>query len=151
MEQWKSYGKYKVSNYGRIETRRGIGYGSRIKTGYSHGRLGGIHRIVAELFIPNPENCRYVVHVNGDKFDNRAVNLAWSDVREYSQPPSVTDRMNAPLSLASAPNNVAVIDSDGVIYDSVRHAIEVTGISRASVYKSLRTGEAVRGITFKRL
>ena len=36
-----------------------------------------VHRLVAETFLPNPENLPEVHHKNHDPKDNRAENLAW--------------------------------------------------------------------------
>lgn len=55
------------------------------KSGYENIKLSDsnktyhflIHRLVAEAFIPNPNNYEEVDHINGNNQDNRVENLQW--------------------------------------------------------------------------
>lgn len=46
-----------------------------------------LHKIIAEAFIPNPENKPCIDHINGDPLDNRIENLRWCTYKENNNYP----------------------------------------------------------------
>lgn len=49
-----------------------------------------MHRLVAKVFVSNPENYNQVDHINGNCLDNRAVNLRWVNNYINSRNPNTT-------------------------------------------------------------
>ncbi len=103
VEEWRPVvgyeGRYEVSNLGRVKsvTRsfphagayggimtvngrilKPIGReGEYLRVSLGLGKRVRIHKIVAEAFIPNPENKPCIDHIDGNKHNNAASNLRW--------------------------------------------------------------------------
>ena len=71
---------------GAILTRNGWTFGTMANNGYFHVGVRGkgylVHRLVAQTFIPNPDNKPTVDHINRKRDDNRVSNLRWATQRE---------------------------------------------------------------------
>lgn len=74
-----------------------------------------IHRLVAQIFIPNPENLPYVNHLNEVKTDNRKENLEWSTAQDncnYSIALHINDNVRKGT-YSGTPIRVAKLDKQG--------------------------------------
>ena len=85
--------KYKwVTEDGEILTKRYDNYDvnkPKVKHGYPYIKLGensaNLHKIVATLFIPNPNNYPVVAHIDENKNNNAASNLRWCTYQQNSE------------------------------------------------------------------
>ena len=81
-----------------------------------------VHKLVAEVFVPNHMNKPLVNHRNGDKLDNRPKNLEWVTHAENIQ--HAHD-----LRLIPRPSERKVIDTcTNKIYPSIKEASKHTGL-----------------------
>lgn len=136
---------YQVSNFGNVRTvKNGEAEMSQQenRNGYMtvHLRNKGVerramvHRLVAEAFIPNPDELRDVNHKNGNKSDNRVENLEWV---------SHSDNMaHSFRELGKNVRHIVQLDLDNNFierWNSIIEASEATGICRTDI------GECCRG------
>lgn len=105
-EIWKPIkgyeGKYEVSNFGKVKSLKRYKRNNskmqlveeRILSSYINKKNGYVyvylcndgkyknhrlHRVVAESFIPNPNNYDQINHIDGNRANNRVENLEWCD------------------------------------------------------------------------
>ena len=131
-------GHYTVTDTGKVYS---IKYGSKImkpkmtNIGYpvvrlskdGVGRTWCIHRLVAENFIPNPENKKTVNHISGDRCDNRVENLEWATYTENNHHALYVlgniDKMSKPVECIET----------GVIYPSISEAARQLHLSDSKI------------------
>lgn len=110
-EQWKPIimngitFNYLISNFGNVwSPRSNMFLKQSLSSGYNHVTLRNdrniskfsIHRLVATMFIDNPNSLEYVNHKNGNKLDNRVENLEWLSPSENKRHGSNVLKANGP-------------------------------------------------------
>ena len=102
---------YEVSNYGRVKKNGKMqapyDNGYRGKPGYFMCGSFYVHRAVAELFIPNPDNKREVDHIDTDVHNNHVSNLRWTTRSENcSNPLTIKHKQNSLHNYYSNEDNI---------------------------------------------
>lgn len=134
--------EYFISNKGRFRKGKYLRRICQDKQGYCYCNVGktktSVHRLVAEAFIPNPDNLPVVDHIDGNKSNNNVENLRWVTVQENTQA-----AYDIGLNKGSSVKTILAIDKDnnGYIYGSQVEAGDALGISPQLISK------VVRGIT----
>jgi len=154
MEEWKQIDEYYfVSNIGNVKsvdrivngrTYRGTVIKNAIsRNGYvrTELRFKGcdpkkylMHRLVAEAFIPNPDNKLTVNHINGVKDDNRVCNLEWATQSENNKH-SYDSGIKKPTNQLGAKNgNARLTDLQVLEIRNIWNVGNITKMKLASIY-----------------
>lgn len=87
------------------------------------GQMYFVHRLVAEAFIPNPENLPVVHHIDHNPLNNRVDNLMWMSKEDH-------DKLhNAIMVEMCNPDTLEVIQT----FPSLMEAERITGFSHANI------------------
>lgn len=135
-------GLYKISTNGKVYSlkRKKIKRTDTNRNGYEsvnlfkngRGKHFLVHRLVAQAFIPNPNNYSFVNHIDGNKLNNDVNNLEWCTwsqnmIHAYSH------GLVKPLTTKVIQYTLA---SEKVKeWDSIKEACDTLGISHGNISK----------------
>lgn len=142
-EIWKDIqgyeGLYQVSNFGNIKSlnyrrtkkeremaKRINGEGYEIVGLYNGNQQlqTGVHRLVAQAFIPNPEHKEQVNHIDGNKRNNRVDNLEWCTQTENIRHAMRTGLLNITGASNGSSRKVQQLDLKGNVLKQFNTIIE---------------------------
>jgi hypothetical protein len=156
-------GIYSITEKGIIKTiKTGVikkptkGYGKYLTIQlWKEGKvkLKNLHRLVAETFIPNPEDKPQVNHIDGNKFNNNVSNLEWCTHKENRDHAikmglivnGFTVRGNPPQKIK------ATKDNKSYTFNSQMECEKTLNLSGGSVSRAINIGRKPKGWTITKI
>lgn len=152
-------GLYQISNYGDVKSFHNYGNQKErimklcIKKGYYEVglRKNGIkkyylvHKLVANAFIPNPNNLPCINHKDENKLNNNVNNLEWCT---YAYNNSYGDRLKRVSISNKLKKEVCKLNINGEIlnvYKSIREASRMNNIDFSSISKCINNNRNFAG------
>lgn len=165
-ELWKDIegyeGTYQVSNLGMVKSLDRLttdnrrlkgkllaktnskGYIKVTLTNKNKSDNRDIHRLVAQAFIPNPENKPQVNHIDEDKTNNIVYNLEWVTAKENMNHGTCRKRSSLKQSIK------IVCVTTGKVYNSIADASRDLNLNSGTISKIINGKmKQTKGFTFK--
>lgn len=159
-EEWRPiFGwedRYQISNMGRVKSLfsgEKLMSASQKQNGYIRVTLNRdhknkdyyVHRLVAEAFIPNPNNLPEVNHRFGNKMDNRVTELEWSNrslnnkhaYQELGRVSTFKDKCGRQNPRSRPLIAIDLSTNNQSEFESIRLASKALGISHSLIYDVL--------------
>lgn len=105
-----------------------------------------VHRLVAEAFIPNRNNEKYINHIDGDKLNNHLENLEWCSLKENNIHAYQTGLR------VYQPQSILQYDLDGFLLKEWKDREDIAkeyGLSTKAIYEAIRLKRQLRGTILK--
>jgi hypothetical protein len=102
-----------------------------------------IHRIVANHFIPNPDNLSFIIHIDGNESNNNVINLKWvtnSDMKKHHKLLKMNKIINKPI---------VYNDSNDEIWKDVKDYENLYQVSKNGAVKNIITNKILKPIKKK--
>ena len=107
-------------------TRNGYQRVSLSNDKIKHKRLS-VHRLVAEAFIPNPDNLPQVNHIDENRLNNRVSNLEWCTPLQNLTHSKVIEKASI------AKHHEVRCITTGKIYGSIKHAAAENDLCHSNI------------------
>lgn len=144
-------GLYYVSNYGNVKRNNKILKKYIQKSGHCRITISIknkqkrflIHRLVAQAFIPNPNNYKQVGHFDGNPLNNNVFNLYWCNQKQNINNEISRLKISSSKNKEKNPmfgnhksrnrNKKVLCIETNILYDSIHNASVLTGINEGSI------------------
>lgn len=154
-EVWKDVkgyeGYYQVSNMGRVKSlftgdimKTYVGNNGYVslrfaRCNYGKTKLVLLHRVVAEAFIPNPDNLPQVGHKDETRTNNEATNLYWTVSLENNNTQQHRDRISKGRkgTKLSKPQRFLEVVCDDITYSSLTQFCKMNELNTPSAWRWL--------------
>ena len=158
MKDIEGYDGYKINESGIVINKNGhvmrtaVSNSGYLRTVLETGnpdsprKNESIHRLVAQTFIPNPNNYPIVMHLDNDPLNNHVSNLKWGTQSDNMRQAFDENRKVSPIKGKKFPNQYQVYNpdtGDSIICDCRTDVSDLIGYEEISLKNMIGNGRRI--------